>query len=67
MEKLKPCPFCGRTPSKVRQHYIVGTSLIYYTVECKSSMSKCFIKPKTTLLKSEEEAIKVWNRRTANG
>lgn len=63
MMELKPCPFCGRKPSRVREHYISGTKHIYYTVECKAPMTKCFIKPKTTFFKTEEEAIKAWNRR----
>lgn len=63
MPDLKPCPFCGRKPSKVKIHGITGTMLIYYTVECKAPVSKCFVKPKTTFFKSEAEAINAWNRR----
>lgn len=67
MDELKPCPFCGRKPSKVREHYIAGLGVIYYTVECKQKGSKCFVNPKTTYLKSEKEAIEAWNRRADNG
>ena len=66
MAELKPCPFCGRKPSKVKQHYIPGTALIYYTVECKAQASKCLVKPKTTFCKTEEEAINAWNRRAGD-
>lgn len=67
MEKLKPCPFCGRKPIRVREHYVPGTALIYYSVECKAQASKCFVKPKTNWCKSEEEAIEAWNRRAEDG
>jgi Lar family restriction alleviation protein len=61
--ELKPCPFCGRKPSKVREYYAVGTKNIYYAVECKAPNTKCFVKPKTTFFKTQEEAIEAWNRR----
>lgn len=63
MQELKPCPFCGRKPSRVREHYVVYTTLIYYSVECKAPNTKCKVKPKTGFFKSEEEAIDAWNRR----
>lgn len=66
MTELKPCPFCGRKPSKVKQHYVTGSMLIYYTVECKAPMSKCFVKPKTTFCKTEDDAIQAWNRRAGD-
>lgn len=67
MNELKPCPFCGRKPSRVRQHYVPGTANIYYSVECKAPMTKCFIKPKTTYCKTEKQAIEAWNRRADDG
>ena len=63
MNELKPCPFCGRKPSKVREHYVSGTALIYYSVECKAKLTKCFVKPQTIYCKTKEEAIEAWNRR----
>lgn len=54
---LKPCPFCGRRPSKVRKYDE------YYRVECKGKSSNCFIRPKTGLYETEEAAIEAWNRR----
>ena len=67
MAELKPCPFCGRKPSKVHEHYIVGTAKIYYSVSCKAPMSKCGIKPSTGFYKTQEEAIEAWNRRAGDG
>ena len=67
MAELKPCPFCGRKPSKVREHYVPGTALIYYSVECKSPMSRCMVRPTTVWLKTEEEAAEAWNRRVSDG
>ena len=61
--KLKPCPFCGRKPSKVREHYTSGNAFAFYMVECKAPMTKCFIKPKTSFCKTKEEAIEAWNTR----
>jgi Lar family restriction alleviation protein len=63
MDELKPCPFCGSKPSKVRQHIVGGLAVAYYTVECEAGNSKCFIKPKTKFFRSKEEAIEAWNRR----
>lgn len=63
MPDLKPCPFCGRKPSKVRQHQLAGLATIYYTVDCKAPVSRCPCRPKTTFFKSEEAVIEAWNRR----
>ena len=63
MDELKPCPFCGRKPSKVRQHQLAGFAQIYYSVECKAKNSKCPVRPHTMYFKSEEAAIEAWNRR----
>ena len=30
MAELKPCPFCGRRPSKVREHKAVSISTVFY-------------------------------------
>ena len=60
---LKPWPFCGRKPSKVRQHCVAGIGTIFYTVECKAPETKCAVKPKTRMFKTEKEAIEAWNRR----
>lgn len=63
MAELKPCPFCGRNPSKVKEHYTPGTAHIYYSVSCKAPMSKCFVKPSTGMYKTPEGAADAWNRR----
>jgi len=67
MPELKPCPFCGRKPTKVRQHQIAGFAVIYYNVECHTRASKCPVQPKTMYFKSEEAAIEAWNRRAGDG
>ena len=51
---LKPCPFCGETPSLVRW----GNE---WDVECISN--DCLIVPETGLFKTKIEAIEAWNRR----
>ena len=63
MKDLKPCPFCGRRPSKVKEHYITDTTLIYYSVACKAPLSRCGVNPNTRWMKTREEAIEAWNRR----
>lgn len=62
---LKPCPFCGRKPQKVRKHHVADGS-IYYFVECKSPMSKCFVKPRTIFCNDEDRAAYAWNRRAGD-
>lgn len=66
MIELKPCPFCGRKPSKVRQHHSDCSRTIYYNVACKAPRSKCHVNPYTPFFKSEEEAADAWNRRANN-
>ena len=64
MTDLKPCPFCGRKPSKVKEHKtpsIIGT---YYSVGCVGKGSKCPVKPRTRLCNTPQTAIKEWNQRT---
>lgn len=63
MAELLPCPFCGRTPSKVKERKtpsIIGT---YYIVECKGKGSRCSVKPCTRLCNTPQAAIEAWNRR----
>lgn len=61
--ELKPCPFCGRKPSKVREYKIESISDTFYTVECKAKGSKCAVNPKTRFHCTAEKAIEAWNRR----
>ena len=67
MAELKPCPFCGRKPSKVREHHAPSISTVFYTVECKAKGSKCGVNPKTRLHYTKEAAIEAWNRRAEDG
>ena len=64
--ELLPCPFCGRTPSKVKEHHAPGFGHIYYSVACKAPLSKCFVKPSTGMHKTPEGAIEAWNRRVGD-
>lgn len=61
--ELKPCPFCGRKPSKVREHHVPSISNTFYTVECKAPLSKCGTNPRTRYFASKESAVDAWNRR----
>jgi Lar family restriction alleviation protein len=63
MAELKPCPFCGRVPSKVREYKVPSIRGVFYTVQCKAPKSKCGIKPTTSFCDSKEKAIEAWNRR----
>ena len=67
MFELKPCPFCGRKPSKVREHKAPSISTLFYTVECKGKGSKCGVNPSTRYCLTPEAAIEAWNRRTEDG
>ncbi len=63
MSELKPCPFCGRKPSKVYESRMFGSTLIFFYVKCKAATSRCRVKPSTMMYKTAEEAIEAWNRR----
>ncbi len=67
MTELKPCPFCGRKPTKVRQHQVAGMGRIYYSIGCVAPNSSCAVKPHTRFFNSEEVAIEAWNRRAGDG
>ena len=67
MAELKPCPFCGRKPSKVREHKAPSLSTVFYTIECKAKGSKCGVNPSTRFHLTPEAAIEAWNRRAEDG
>lgn len=67
MPELKPCPFCGRKPSKVREHKAPSISTVFYSVACKAPDSKCGAKPMTHFHTTKEKAIEAWNRRVEDG
>lgn len=67
MAELKPCPFCGRVPSKVKKLEPPTFYKTHYYVGCKAPNSKCSLKPRTRLFDTEEQAIESWNRRADNG
>lgn len=57
MEKLKPCPWCGKKP-KIR-----GVDGDWIRVGCLRF--ECEIMPNTTLYRRKKEAITAWNTRKA--
>ena len=67
MAELKPCPFCGRRPSKVREHKVVSISTVFYSVACKAPDSKCGAKPMTRYHDTRDAAIEAWTRRAEDG
>ncbi len=57
MDKLKPCPFCGGEGC-VQEHVFKGLTNTYGVVclDCCAEIRQFY--------RTEEEAIKAWNRRT---
>lgn len=62
MDRLKPCPWCGKTPSILQWGV---TNELY--IACTNK--RCAIRPETGLrgLKNIEAHINAWNRREALG
>ena len=76
MDRLKPCPFCGKSPSirvvsfrDVACNYFSGETVVKhvkrYRVGCGYAL--CLCHPQTCLYDAQEEAIEAWNRRADNG
>lgn len=59
-KKLKRCPFCGSEAETYSESYYPFSSDIKYKVICTND--KCQVS--TRWFKSEEKAIKAWNKRT---
>lgn len=57
MDKLKPCPFCGRHRAKLLSIDDEGNgfSAACFSLTCKGSSG---------IYETREEAIRAWNRRT---
>ena len=58
-QELKPCPFCGETPTLER--YTDLYNMVKYGIECRGS--DCEIQPFTAWYADKAEAIEAWNRR----
>lgn len=58
MEKVKPCPFCGKEPVTIEFPDLNETRC---TIGCGNSL--CFIHPYTPRMKTVESAVDIWNRR----
>ena len=54
-EELKPCPHCGSNAQ-------INKAFGLYQVGCTNLFCSCM----TRLCETKTEAIKAWNRRTAN-
>nr|DAG04913.1 MAG TPA: restriction alleviation protein [Siphoviridae sp. ctClL93] len=76
MDRLKPCPFCGKSPSirvagfrDIDCDYSSGDTVVKhvkrYRVGCGYAL--CLCHPQTCLYDAQEEAIEAWNRRADNG
>lgn len=67
MAKLKPCPFCGETPTKINQFGWESETYITATGKLKQSKWKpCYIvghNCRRMAGNSEKEATAAWNRR----
>lgn len=64
MAELKPCPFCGGEAHVIRQECDNGFISFWVSHE----NLRCPMKEiKTSLSDSREGAIKLWNRRAADG
>lgn len=58
MEELKPCPFCGSMAE------LMGNGRNIAWVQC-SNHDECWC-GMTSPVRTNEEAIKIWNRRSGN-
>lgn len=55
MDKLKPCPFCGREVGFFKW----GNG---WSVECRNIIC-CSVLPETEICETKEVAAEIWNRR----
>lgn len=53
---LLPCPFCGGGAHV--QH--IGRN--YYVI-CSDDLDTCMVRPVTAGVRTEEQAVEIWNRR----
>ena len=61
-EELKPCPFCGADVDIVKQKYLKNG---YKSCYIFHPVSNCVLSSKMTrIFESEEQAVRMWNRRT---
>ena len=60
--KLKPCPFCGITPSSVDE-WKLEDGVMHYSISCIVCRTNKTIAVNTFSYLSKEEAIKIWNYR----
>ena len=58
-EKLKPCPFCGKTP-ELKAFYSAKSA--YYFVECRNFDCSMYCYTKKSF-GNYVDAIEAWNRR----
>ena len=66
MDKLKPCPFCGRNHGLLvasTRQYIDGVLIEQWSVFCDASGDKVGCGAMCGYHDSKEKAIEAWNRR----
>ena len=53
-QKLIPCPWCGKKPKLLNSYN-------WWWVRCRMPKSDCKVAPDTLLVRTPEEAVKIWN------
>lgn len=61
MDRLKPCPFCGKIPIMVRSGIVDTQGRESYDIQCVNGECACM--PVSWFYPTQEEAIEAWNRR----
>ena len=60
MAELKPCPFCGGT--KIKRYSFYSSDLHGFAHVCEIN-GEVTVKVESRFFKTEEEAVRIWNRR----
>lgn len=60
MTELKPCPFCGKLPTRNCEANIFTNEPMYW-ISCVND--KCFIQPCTPMYKTKGADARAWNKR----
>lgn len=60
-EELRPCPFCGVRPERIREFTEFGVTK--FSIDCQNT--ECQINVRTIYIANIDEVIKRWNTRAA--
>lgn len=64
MEELRKCPFCGASAFEYRNKMQGLKAMMYAVVQCSNCGAKIEVHGQISeMIKTEEMAIKAWNRR----